>query len=92
MGDYSLVTTRAPAIPPLGTITLHVYESDGTTPLPNTTITPSSIGIPAGMPTGTWQFTVTHDADYGGAVVVAVLTPTGGTAQEDLVSGIDISQ
>jgi hypothetical protein len=92
-GDYDLGTAlRSAPQTSLGTIVVTVYENDGTTPLPNTTVTPSSITISAGQPSGKWDVSVTHAADYSGAVVVAVLTPTGGTAQEDMVTGIDISQ
>ena len=91
-GTYDLAAALAPTMPPLGVIAVSVFQSDGTTPLPNTTITPSSIAIPASTPSGTWQVSVTHNADYSGAVIAAVLTPTGGSPQIAEVTGIDISQ
>jgi hypothetical protein len=91
-GAYDLAAALAPAGPPIGTIVVTVYQSDGTTPLPNTTVTPNSIAIPASTPSGTWQVSVTHNANYSGAVIAAVLTPTGGSPQTAEVTGIDISQ
>lgn len=89
--DLSVGQEPGPGASP-GTIVVTVYESDGTTPLPNTTVLPATIILRAGIQSGIFLVAVTHDANYSGAVITAVLTPTGGTPASDSVSNVTISQ
>jgi hypothetical protein len=88
-GDYDLGSSLQ-ANSFAGTIVVTVYQSDGTTPLSNTTVIPSVINLPSGVQQGPWSVRVTHSGTYTGAVIAAVLTPTGGSGQSASVSGIDI--
>jgi hypothetical protein len=93
-GTYDLGTTQppGPADPSAGTITVTVYESDGTTPLSGTTVTPDPYPIPTGTTSGSWSAAVSHQANYNGAIIKAVLRPSAGGSAQASVSGINISQ
>jgi hypothetical protein len=90
-GNYDLNNGLGTPGTSLGTIVVTVYESDGTTALPDTTYDPPVFNVPEGQPSGPWEITVTHDSNYTGAVIKAVLTPSGGTSQTATVTGIDIT-
>lgn len=91
-GTYSLnsASSSSPSISP-GTIVVGVYESDGSTPLPSTIISPSRIALPPGALGGQWQVSVICSTSYSAAVITAVLTPNGGTPATDSVAGVNVS-
>ena len=92
LGSYDLGSGLLNPTTSAGTIVVTVYESDGSTPLANTTVVPSSIDLPPGVQIGAWKASVTHQANYTGAIIKAVLTPTGGTPTTASVSNITITQ
>jgi hypothetical protein len=93
-GTYDLGPGKKPvsATDSPGTISVVVYESDGTTPLPNTVVSPNPFTLPPGSTSGGWGVMVNHQGNYTRAVITATLTPTGGTQITTSVSGINISQ
>jgi hypothetical protein len=99
MGTYDLGSARNPAgMKPAGltdspgTIAVTVYQSDGTTPLSDTTVTPNPLPLLPGVTSGSWQVMVAHTANYSGCVIEATLTATGGGSTATSVSGVNISQ
>lgn len=75
-----------------GTVVVVVYQSDGTTPLASTTVTPTPVVLAPGAMMGVWGVNVTHNANYAGAVVRATLAPSTGSPVSTAVTGINISQ
>ena len=75
-----------------GNIQVTVYQSDGTTLLPNTIVVPAGVMIASGTGSGTWSVSVSRFGAYNGAIIKAVLTPNGGgTPDATSATGINIT-
>ncbi|HVL16239.1 MAG TPA: hypothetical protein VM529_26945 [Gemmata sp.] len=75
-----------------GNIQITVYESNGTTQLPNTTVFPAGVMVPPGTGSGNWSVSVSRIGAYNGAIIKATLVPYGGGTPDDaLVTGINIT-
>ncbi len=92
-GTYDLSNTMLPENAPPGSIAVLVFESDGVTPLGSTMINPPVAPLPPGQMSGPFPpISVTHNANYDGAIITATLAVPGGGSTGTRVEDIQIVQ